>query len=194
MCLLNAPSQQTAVRGLVILDALCLHAVQVSDLPRQDNACDCGLFVLAYAEYFCYCLPRQIHLLDKTTGTRRERLLLDFTDTSAPATWGERLMYFCETAPQEDPEACEHDKNFLTKSWFSKENAAALRTLLLIELCRYMCDQATQKLSTIREHEKIGAYCARDVERGFHVLVEAGWKARSEHVDTCALFFESASY
>jgi hypothetical protein len=153
--------------------------------------------VLAYAEYFCHFLPRQIHLLDNTTGTLRKSLLLDFTDTSAPPTWGERLLS-CETAPQEDSpsgqEAYEYDKNFLTKAWFSKENAAALRTFLLIGLCRRMCEEATMKLSTIREHDKIGAYSTQDVERGFHVLVEAGWKAISEHVDRCALFFESASY
>jgi Ulp1 family protease len=29
----------------------------VSALPKQDNHCDCGLFVLAYMEYFVHANP-----------------------------------------------------------------------------------------------------------------------------------------
>jgi hypothetical protein len=40
--------------------ALCLQLVpscKVSALPKQDNHCDCGLFVLAYLEYFVHANP-----------------------------------------------------------------------------------------------------------------------------------------
>jgi Ulp1 family protease len=30
---------------------------KVSALPKQDNHCDCGLFVLAYLEYFVHANP-----------------------------------------------------------------------------------------------------------------------------------------
>lgn len=45
-------------------------------LPKQDNYCDCGLFLLAYMQFFVYSLPKEISksTLAKLPGvTRCER-------------------------------------------------------------------------------------------------------------------------
>jgi hypothetical protein len=39
-----------------------LPGKKLSDLPRQDNHCDCGLFLLTYIEYFTYGAPDTIEL------------------------------------------------------------------------------------------------------------------------------------
>lgn len=37
------------------------------NLPQQDNYCDCGLFLLTYADYFTHSLPEVIKTKSKKT-------------------------------------------------------------------------------------------------------------------------------
>lgn len=37
--------------------ALCPWHMQLGTLPQQDNHCDCGLYTLAYMEFFCHAAP-----------------------------------------------------------------------------------------------------------------------------------------
>lgn len=43
-----------------MFDSHTVAVSKVTNLPKQTNLCDCGLFVLAYIEFFCACLPDAI--------------------------------------------------------------------------------------------------------------------------------------
>ena len=43
-----------------VFDSHTVAVNKVSNLPKQANLCDCGLFVLTYIEFFCACLPDTI--------------------------------------------------------------------------------------------------------------------------------------
>ena len=50
------PGEERSFEGAV------LPAGKVKKLPVQDNHCDCGLFVLAFFEFFLYGLPSMVSL------------------------------------------------------------------------------------------------------------------------------------
>ncbi len=66
MCLRRGPKKE----------ASCIEAKGLSRLPKQDNHCDCGLFLLCYVEFFCHAQPRAIlweHIKGMTSGAPGER-------------------------------------------------------------------------------------------------------------------------
>lgn len=56
------------------------HALKLTKLPKQDNHCDCGLFLLTFVEFFCHAAPKQLAYevaqaleKDRELGCRRDR-------------------------------------------------------------------------------------------------------------------------
>jgi hypothetical protein len=45
--------------GPVVVDKAVLPHKRLLSLPRQDNHCDCGLFLLTYLEFFVHAAPRE---------------------------------------------------------------------------------------------------------------------------------------
>lgn len=117
--------------------------LQVRDLPHQDNGCDCGLFALVYIEFFCYCTPRQIHLVPGANGDASPTLLKDFTGVRVPAAWGEDAVTeprYLSSRSGEDWSA-EIFGNFLTGRWFHRDNPWCLRFRLTTILVDSMLDE-----------------------------------------------------
>jgi Ulp1 family protease len=40
-----------------VLGLVCTQTRTMERVPQQDNHCDCGLYVLAYTEFFCDANP-----------------------------------------------------------------------------------------------------------------------------------------
>jgi hypothetical protein len=180
--------------------------MQVRDLPHQSNGCDCGFFLLSYAEFFCYCPPRQIHLFQ--SNKRCNRILVDFT-CKAPGEWGASLLDGRVSPPPDAPPdappaavvsqrralrgpecvrdlpAIEHP-TFLTKSWFDEEKVLHLRTHLLIELVPKMMDWGLTLLSGTSGDARINGYAKEDIQRGIEVLTPECLDIHGKLEDKCA--------
>ena len=85
-------------------------------VPKQDNHCDCGLFVCAFVEFFIAALPKALNT--RALQTVKERFNKDGIDLWEGTMHGET----------EDPAWY---PGFLTKWWFKHENASNLRWELL---------------------------------------------------------------
>ena len=151
-------------------------------MPQQQNSSDCGLFVAAFAEFFCYTPPRQIHLLTLgARGKRSSQLLIDFEGVVAPPAWGQDLLDLAGSAepPDRRPESqlasclpqlpTRYQRTFLTEQWFSHENPGNLRPVLLASFVRTM----TTRLRCVVEDTSpthILGYPFGDVRRGVEAL------------------------
>ncbi len=54
-------------------------------VPRQDNYCDCGLFVLAYLDFWTHAPPDQVELCEKGAWKGKVLLLLSYRPIVFPA-------------------------------------------------------------------------------------------------------------
>ena len=143
-----------------------VHAVGVARadaLPAQSNHCDCGLFLLAYLEYFCHAPP---------TGGLEPWLL----GTSAAARAKRRAEY---TGPRMSPFL-----GFLSADWFDASNASLLRGHLRALLQREMAEQAPDAGSApARELRRLAAeYEARPRAYGSVYLSPAEWDAERDAI------------
>ena len=106
-----------------------------ADVPRQENHCDCGLFVCAFVEYFLATLPPSLnHAAIQATSSRpSSRYRRDDRDLWESRDHpGRASTSAAQSAGLPYP-------GFLTRHWFRSENASLLRwtfsRLVLLHMC-----------------------------------------------------------
>ena len=102
------------------MSASVLAGVQVVNLPHQDNYHDCGLFTLAYMEFFCYRTPKHIHLI-----------------SNAPKGTNGLLKYFTSGTPEDN-------SHFLTPCWFKEKNPFYMRFAIMHHLLFRLAEYGEQ--------------------------------------------------
>lgn len=65
-----------------MFDSHTVAVTRVSNLPKQANLCDCGLFVLTYIEFFCACLPDTI-----TAAAKGKKFQVDLRGMTGMLLW-----------------------------------------------------------------------------------------------------------
>ncbi|KAF5839313.1 hypothetical protein DUNSADRAFT_1089 [Dunaliella salina] len=100
----------------------CPHR-RVNTLPRQNNCNDCGLFVLAYAEFFCHGDPNQVTIKQLPAETQRKK-----------STMEAHFNSHSSLVPLQP--------DFLTSNWFTIENVTALRLHLKYLVFKHMLEQS----------------------------------------------------
>jgi hypothetical protein len=101
-------------------------------VPRQDNSCDCGLFVCAYAEFFAAAAPRALSLAAvEALGPKGRRA----RGGGGGATAGDDCVDLWERGevPAGYPS---YYPGFLTLRWFEPANAGSLRSELTLDALR----------------------------------------------------------
>jgi Ulp1 family protease len=97
------------------------------NVPRQDNHCDCGLFVCAFVEFFTAALPKSLNTSALTAlRTKYHKDALDLWEGTMRPGGGTTTEKHLEK--EEEPAWY---PGFLTKFWFKHANASNLRWELL---------------------------------------------------------------
>ncbi len=96
------------------------------NVPKQDNHCDCGLFVCAFVEFFIAALPKALNV--PALSALKKQYVKDGIDL-----WEGTMRSGGDGEGQPA-----HYPGFLTKQWFKYENASNLRWELLRMVLHHM--------------------------------------------------------
>jgi hypothetical protein len=93
-------SDGTAADAPIVVDASTMVAAQPEDMPRQDNDCDCGMFIIEYFKHFS--TPLLPHVTHKDVSDKLRQVIPEdwFDNTGIGASRQEFMSWMIHSLPQ----------------------------------------------------------------------------------------------